>query len=221
MNQLRRLSLFLWLVLSHLPPISPGRLLMPAVFLSSWTVLRFLHFPEPAAFVWAGVLAQAAQLCSVLPVTVWRLRKAFGRARTGARWSVAFYFCVFAFQVWLSDPVISQRLVSIICGIYVMVMALGVKGDPAILNYFAPAANEMDVPLNFRRHLLKLYALMAMLVVASNASSARCTAGCHCGYTVPAAAGIALFLCNHAMFDLSPIGRTRHLMQWMLSFTAL
>ena len=168
MNPLRRFSLFLWLLLSHLPPISPGRLLMPAVFLSSWTALQAANVQDSVAFVWAGVLAQAAQVWGNLPVTVWRQRHAFGRARTATNWAVAILICFLAFQIWRSDPWLSQRLVSIYCALYAAIMAVGVWGDRDVVSRFAPMPEDTDVPLEFRRHLLRLYALVAILVVVTN-----------------------------------------------------
>ena len=48
MKRLRRLSLLTWLLLRSIPPVPPGRLLMPALFLSVWTVLRAFPAREVA-----------------------------------------------------------------------------------------------------------------------------------------------------------------------------
>ncbi|MFD1158917.1 hypothetical protein [Roseovarius aestuarii] len=141
---------------------------MPAIFLSSWTVLRAVHVSESVAFVWAGVLAQAAQIWCTLPMTVQRQRLTFDRVRSATRWAVAILICVLSFQIWWSDPWLSQRLVSIYCGLYAAIMALGVWGDRDALNRFAPASKDSGVPLDFRRHLLMLYALVAILAIATN-----------------------------------------------------
>ena len=141
---------------------------MPAVFISSWTALQAAHVPDSVAFVWAGVLAQAAQIWGTIPVTVRRQRYAFGRARSAASWAVAILICVLSFQIWWSDPRLSQRLVSIYCALYVAAMALGVCGNGDVINRFAPVSKDADVPLDFRRHLLMLYALVAILVVVTN-----------------------------------------------------
>ena len=168
MDPLHRFSMLVWLLIRQLRPISPGRLLMPAVFLGSWTVLRAAHMPDPVAFVWAGVLAQAAQIWAVLPVTVWHLSHAYGRAHHGANWCMGILLAVLTFQIWCADPWISQRLVSVYCALYASLMALGVWGDSDVLNRYAPMSEDSDVPMHFRRHLLKLYALFAILVIAVN-----------------------------------------------------
>lgn len=170
MNLLRRYSLFLWLLLRSMRSISLGRLLMPAVFVSSWTTLCAVGTPDPIAFVWAGVLAQAAQIWGVLPVAVWRQRHAFGRSRSAVCWAVAILFGFLAFQIWWSDPWVSQRLVSVYCAWYVAMMAFGVWGDHDIMNRTVPVAKDSDVSFGFRRHLLKLYALVAILIIVTNES---------------------------------------------------
>ncbi|MHA6268376.1 hypothetical protein ACXYMP_16065 [Aliiroseovarius sp. CAU 1755] len=168
MNPLRRLSLYLWLLLRHLPPVSPGRLLMPGVFIGSWTTFRMSGVSEPVAFVWAGVLAQATHLWAVLPVAVWRQRQAFGSAKSSVRWAVAFYLGTMAFQIWWCEPWMSQRLVSIYCAGYAAMMALGVWGDSDVLDRTVPVSKNTDMPLVFRCHLLMLYAFVAILVLATN-----------------------------------------------------
>lgn len=168
MNPLRRFSLFLWFLLSHLPPVSPGRLLMPLIFLGSWTALQAVHVQDSSAFVWAGVLAQAAQIWSTLPVTVRRHRFTFGRAGYATNRAMAILLCFLSLQIWWSEPWLSQRLVSICCSLYATLMALGVWGDSDIISRFAPVSKDSDAPLDFRRHLLKLCAMVAILVIATN-----------------------------------------------------
>jgi len=143
---------------------------MPAIFVSSWTILCAIDTPDSIAFVWAGVLAQAAHIWGVLPVTVWRQRHAFGRSRNAMSWSVAILLSFLAFQIWWSDPWVSQRLVSIYCAFYVAMMALGVWGDRDVMNRTVPVSKDSDVSFDFRRHLLKLYALVAILIIATNES---------------------------------------------------
>lgn len=147
---------------------------MPIVFISSWTALKALQAPEAVAFVWAAVLAQATQVCHKLPRSIERLNLAFGYAPTSinARSSVIrvlfLPICVLSFQIWCSDPLVSQRVVSVFCALYVVIMALGVRGTGKIIDDFAPAPEESNVPLDFRRHLLVLFALAAILVIATN-----------------------------------------------------
>ncbi|WP_152563381.1 hypothetical protein [Ruegeria halocynthiae] len=168
MNPLRRFSLYLWILLSNLPPISVGRLLMPVIFLSSWTVLQAAQVSAPVAFVWAGVFAQAAQIWGALPVTTRRHHHTFDFTRSTASWALAIQICVLVIQVWWCEPWLSQKLVTIYCAVYAAVMALGVWGDRDILNRFAPASKDSDVSLEFRRHVLMLSALVVILVIVVN-----------------------------------------------------
>lgn len=168
MRHLHRMSLYLWLLLRHLPPVLPGRLVMPVVFVSSWTGLLACQISAPLAFVWAGVLAQAAQIWAVLPVSVWLQRHTFGHARPAVSTAMVMILSVLALQVYWSDPVVSQRMVSAYCGLYVLILVSGLRGDRDVLNRFTPVSNDAQVPLVFRRHLLRLYVLVAMLVLGIN-----------------------------------------------------
>lgn len=168
MNPFRRISLVLWVLLRSLPLITWGRLLMPAVFAGSWALLRAVGLEPPTAFVWSAVLAQAAHLYAVLPVTVARQRRAFGRAKGGLSWAMLGYLAVFALQIWMADPVVTQRVVSAACAVYVGITVLVLCGDRLVLDRFVPVRDESDVPLEFRYHLLRLYALTALLVLVVN-----------------------------------------------------
>lgn len=141
---------------------------MPAIFIGSWSTLRFAGMQHEVAFVWAAVLAQAAQIWCVLPVSVWRQRVAFGRARHALTWAMTVILGAFAFQIWWSEPWMTQRVLSVYCALYAAAMALGVAGDRDILDRFAPVSGREGTTLEFRRHLLKLYALVAILVLAVN-----------------------------------------------------
>lgn len=168
MNPLQRFSMLLWLLLSHLPPVSTGRLLMPAVFLGGWTALRAAGTPEATAFVWAAVLAQAAQVWGTLPGTVRRQRRVFGQARQTFFRAMTIILGVLAFQIWYADPSVSQRIISTCCAAYAGLMVLGILGDTDILDRFAPVTDDTRVPMSFRHHLLMLYALVAIMVIAVN-----------------------------------------------------
>ncbi|QJF50416.1 hypothetical protein [Roseobacter ponti] len=141
---------------------------MPAVFLSGWTALRAAGMPEATAFVWAAVLAQAAQVWGTLPGTVRLQRRVFGQARPAFLRAMTMILGVLAFQIWYADPSFSQRLISIFCAAYAGLMVLGVRGDTDILDRFVPVTDDTRVPMSFRRHLLMLYALVAIMVIAVN-----------------------------------------------------
>lgn len=159
---------FISLLFRNMPPPSPGRLLMPAVLAGIWTTLKAVGLPDSEAFVWAAVLAQAAHLWAVLPVTIRRQRHVFGRARQATSWAIAASFAVLSVQVWWSEPWLCQRLVSIYCGWYALTMAFGVWGNRDVLNHTVPVSDKARVSPMLRRHLLKLNALIAILIIATN-----------------------------------------------------
>ena len=169
MRQLRYYSLLLWLLLRSIPPVSPGRLLMPAVFLSCWTVLSASGLGENLAFVASAVLAQLAQVWAGLPGAARRewLRHGSGSATRSVGRIV---FLVLAVQVWWAEPLITQRALTGICAVYVAVMCWGAFGDRGVLDAFARLGPGSGVSLVARKHLLRLYALTGFLVIAVNES---------------------------------------------------
>ncbi|MDQ2091999.1 hypothetical protein [Marimonas arenosa] len=194
MSPFRRYSLLLWLLLRSIPPVSPGRLLMPAIFLSGWTLLRALEIAEARAFVWAAVLAQAVQVWAVLPISAWHQRRLFGRARRALFAAVAVCFTVLALQVWWADPVFSQRVVTVYCAFYVGAMLAGILGDQLFIDRFVPVSDPQAVPMITRRHLLKLYALVAFLVIVVNETLLAMTAPLGARVAVLALLPIALHI---------------------------
>ena len=122
------------------------------------------------AFVWSAVLAQAAHLYAVLPVSVLRQRRLFGRAEDGLSWAMLVYLALFALQIWMADPVVTQRIVSAACAAYVGIIVIGLCGDRMVLDRFAPVRADADVPLEFRYHLLRLYGITALMVLVVNES---------------------------------------------------
>ncbi len=102
---------------------------MPALFVASWTTLRGLENEAARAFVWSAVLAQVAHLYAGMPVSVFRQRQVFGRAGRAMRIAVVVFLAMFAVQIWFADPVVTQRLLTAVCTIYLCSLLLGHHGD--------------------------------------------------------------------------------------------
>lgn len=164
----QRFRIHMRYLFSNLPPVSWGRLIMPLAFIGSWTLLRGFSFAPPIAFVWSAVFAQFVQIWVVLPVTVRRHRSVFGRASQATSWATCMIIGLLGIQVWWLDPMVTHRLVSFCCVSYAMLMWWGVKGDTMVRDRFVPVRQGRDLPEIFRTHLLKLYALMSVLVLAIN-----------------------------------------------------
>ncbi len=163
---IRRFSILLWFMLRSVPPVSTGRLLMPMVFLSGWNLLHFAEAGEVMAFVWAAVLAQALQLWAVMPHTPMQVKRRFGRARITYLAVLALMLLLIATQVWMADPLFSQRVLTALCVVYALVMLLGLVGDRDVLDSFAPPGDGLTGAE--RRHMLRLFAFVAFLVMAVN-----------------------------------------------------
>lgn len=162
----RRFSILLWFMLRSVPPVSTGRLLMPMVFLSAWNLLHFAEAGERMAFVWAAVLAQALQIWAVMPHSPMQVKRSFGRARITYLAVVAVMLVTMAAQVWMADPLFTQRLLSSLCIVYALAMLLGLVGDADVLNSFVPADDRMSQ--RERRIILRLFAFVAFTVLTVN-----------------------------------------------------
>ncbi len=158
------------MLIKYSQPISPARLLMSFVFSGSWAGLKLSGVSLPTAFVWAAVCAQGVQIWLVLPPIVRRQRQKTGSARAAVSVVLAIWFGAVAVQVWWSEPWLSQRLLSACCALYAIILMLGIMRDDDVMKYFAPGPNDRQVSPEFRRHLLRLYALAAILVIAVNES---------------------------------------------------
>ncbi|MFX0542766.1 hypothetical protein ACEWPM_013650 [Roseovarius sp. S4756] len=158
----------IWLLLRHLPPVSAGRLLLPAVFITAWTALRLVGASDEVSFVWACVLAQAAHVWAVLPLTAWLQRRAFGPSVNTLILVLSAFLGSFAFQIGWCDPWMSQRVVTICCALYAAILALGLLSGGKTMDAIMPVCGQDPALLAFRLHLAKLKALIAILFLASN-----------------------------------------------------
>ncbi|MEM6577041.1 MAG: hypothetical protein AAF678_00995 [Pseudomonadota bacterium] len=203
MGPFHRAAIFLKYLFLDLPPVSWGRLIMPAGFIGSWSILRGFAIDAPVAFVWAAVFAQALQLWAVLPVTVKRTRWSSGDARQTLSWTLLIVLLLFALQIWWMDPVVSQRLVSLYCASYVAVMCWGVAGEATVRDRYVPVSGDSQVPEIFRTHLLKLYALMAFVLLVINEALIAAQAPLHVRVITLSLSPIALHYLFEILFRLT------------------
>ncbi|WP_458877657.1 hypothetical protein [Arenibacterium sp. CAU 1754] len=121
------------------------------------------------AFVLSLVVAETYLMWRNLPASVGAHGPSTGTATPAMFWGIGGAAALALVQIWLADPIVSQRILSGACALYVLVMALGIAGDEDVLNHFAP--DEQDIcPMVVRRHLLKLYALVAFTLLVLNES---------------------------------------------------
>ena len=168
MDPFRRFSIYLWLTLKSLPPVSWGRLLMPTTFILSWTILRATDLPENICFVWAAVIAQSTQLWIMLPVAFDREKTRLTASPWPLKLVLVLNLLTMLLQISLSDPLVTHRIITIFCVGYCVTMLTGILGDRDVLDKFARVATNSNVSLGFRRHYLKLGALTTFLVLVVN-----------------------------------------------------
>ncbi|WP_170764783.1 hypothetical protein [Ruegeria lacuscaerulensis] len=154
--------------MSDLPMIGWRRLFPALVLISVWTALTFLRVPEAKSFVWACVLAQVALIWRILPTTVRRQREVTKDFKTNMRVVLTVWLSVLAVQICFLNPLISHRVVSIYCGLYIILMVCGATGDAIFLDRFAPAAKDSKISIAFRKNILKLQAFVAFLALVVN-----------------------------------------------------
>ncbi len=168
MDPLRRFSRYVWLIVSDLPLIGWRRLLPALVLISVWTALTFLRVPEAKSFVWACILAQVTLIWRILPTTVRRQGKVAKDLRTNMCVVLTIWLSVLAVQICFMNPLISHRIVSIYCGLYIIVMVCGTTGDAVFLDRFAPEPKDTKVSTAFRENVMKLQAFVAFLALIVN-----------------------------------------------------
>ncbi|WP_412553315.1 hypothetical protein [Shimia sp. MIT1388] len=193
-----RFSLYLWMLIKYSQPIAPAKLLMPFVFSGSWAGLKLSGVSWPIAFVWAAVCAQGVHIWLVLLPIIRRQRQKTGSARVAVSVVLAIWFGALVAQVWWSEPWFSQRLLSVCCALYAVILVLGIKRDGDVMKYFAPGPNDREVSPEFRRRLLQLYALTAVFVIAVNES--LLVTGASLNLTVAILSLMPLFL--HYVFQM-------------------
>lgn len=168
---LKRYSIMLWLVLRFIRPISLNRLMPALVLISLWTLLRQTPLQavmaEHLAFVLAVVTAQIYMLWQNVRPNRSSLLKVTQHHKNVFVWAMSGAFALGLFQIWLANPMFSQRVITAFAGLYAFVMVLGVAGDEEILDRYA-SDQEGTAPMVVRRHLLKLYALNGLTLLIVN-----------------------------------------------------
>ena len=168
MDPIQRLSLYLWLLVSNLPPVPVGRLLMPSVFLTAWTVLATLNTTPALAFVWAAALAAATHLWFLLPHQTLRMKRRGGTAWTTYRILLALSVGAISAQAALADPWLTQRILTFAGLAFLFGASIGVSAPDDMVRDLSPTYKNAAVSVRFQRHIFKLKALIAVIFIATN-----------------------------------------------------
>lgn len=150
-----------------IPPIRARNILPLIVMLLIWIGLRSVQVGENMAFVLAVVVAQAYAIWRNLPQAAHDMAR-MDRGRPGMlRWPVLGLVLLAAVQIWLNDPLLTQRLVSALALFVLVIMVLGVMREGEVLDRITPRGAD-GTPQYGVVSLLRVNALVAAMVVCVN-----------------------------------------------------
>ncbi|WP_137703002.1 hypothetical protein [Marimonas lutisalis] len=158
----------LWVLVTSVAPIPIERIWPVMMFLLGFVSLRNLQMDEAAAFVFAAVVAQVYVIWKNLPDAARDLRRTGDGTLKVLRYGVAATIAASAVQLWILDPVITQRMLSMSCLVYATAMLWGAMGNPRIREMVVPSVAGRPVPETPRTHFLRLNTLAALLVLVVN-----------------------------------------------------
>ncbi len=160
----KTLSSRLFEICASIPPIQPHNMLPFVVMLGLWMMLRSQGVAEGPAFVVSVVCAQAYLVWRNLPMAAENLNRMGGAGRRLLRGVVGATLVIALLQLWLSDPIITQRVLSGICGFFLVIMVLGIMREREMLERL-----RTNLPLNGHPtapvSLLRVNAIMAALIM--------------------------------------------------------
>ncbi|NCQ24849.1 MAG: hypothetical protein GW798_10490 [Roseovarius sp.] len=150
-----------------IPPLRARNVLPVIIMLLVWIGLRAVQVDENMAFVLSVVLAQAYAIWRNLPQAAHDMAQ-MPVGRPGLlRWPVIGVLLLAALQIWLSDPLLTQRLITAFATFFLIVMVLGVMREGEVLERVTPRLAD-GTPEYKVVSLLRVNALVAMIVICVN-----------------------------------------------------
>ncbi len=132
-----------------------------------WVALRQMQLPEEEAFVIVLVIAQAYAVWRNLPTAAASLQAVQRGMHRLLQWPVVVLLILSALQLWVSDPLFSQRLFSGFCVFFLIIMLMGLRREKNLLDRVAPMERFPNQTVK-RISLLRINALIAAIVVSVN-----------------------------------------------------
>lgn len=157
-----------WALFRSVPAIPAQRIWPLMIFLLGFVSLTNLRLGEADAFVLAAVIAQVVVIWRNIPEAAAELRRVGATRLIVLRLGVAATILGAGVQLWMNDPVITQRMLSMSCLVYALAALWGALGHPRIRELFVPATLGYVVPETPRTHLLRLNIFAAIIVLAVN-----------------------------------------------------
>jgi len=163
MNLPRRL----WLAANSIPPIRPRTLLPVLIMLVLWVGLTHLEVEPHRAFVLAVVVAEAYAIWRNLPQAAAMLSNVDQGKPRMLRWPVCVILGLAALQLWMNDPLLTQRVLTGLVVVFLGVMVIGIRRERDMLDRVVPIVSAAGVHVE-RVSLLRINAIAAAVVIAVN-----------------------------------------------------
>ncbi len=150
-----------------IPPIRPQNLLPVVIMLILWIVLGRTTLPQDQVFVLSVVIAQAYAIWRNLPQAAHSIHQTTA-GRTGMlRWPVIVLLALSALQLWLNNPLFTQRGISAVALFLLVIMVLGMIREGDVMARVTPT-NANGEAVYETVSLLRVNALVAAMVIAVN-----------------------------------------------------
>lgn len=152
---------------ASIPPVRARNLLPLIIMLSIWILLGLNGVAENVAFVVSVVTAQSYLVWRNLPMAAQNLNTVQGPKTRLLCAIVGATFLLAMLQLWLANPLFTQRLLTVMCTFFLMIMILGILRERDLMERLGPAvpaAASYTAPVS----LLRVNAIAAALIVAMN-----------------------------------------------------
>ncbi len=157
----------LWDLATSIPPIQPGNLLPVLVMIMLWVGLRFTGVSEGQSFVIACVAAQAYTIWRNLPGAALSLKHVERGKPRMLVIPVVSVILLAGLQLWLGNPLFTQRVLTVFCILFLGVMVSGMMREREMLARVLPKGRT-DQPVGAPVSLLRINALVAAVVIGVN-----------------------------------------------------
>lgn len=150
-----------------IPPIKPQNLLPVLIMLGFWVILRSQGVAESSAFVVSVVSAQAYLVWRNLPLAKANLDTVGSAPKRLLYGIVGITFAIALLQLWLGSPLFTQRILTVLCVFFLVIMVLGILREREVMERIEPAMPKGEgysAPVS----LLRINAVMAALIIAMN-----------------------------------------------------
>lgn len=152
---------------ASIPPIRSQNLLPVLIMLILWIVLGWMTVPQDQVFVLSVVVAQAYAIWRNLPQAAASIHQTTA-GRTGLlRWPVIILLVLSAVQLWLNNPLFTQRGISAVALFLLIIMVLGMIREGDVMTRVTPT-NADGEEVYETVSLLRVNALVAAMVIAVN-----------------------------------------------------